>query len=87
MHRPFSGNGIPKELNVNSSQIVNDSYYKLLNEILNGENILNKFSIEDTKKLQKKLLYPYLEFFLRNEKKDFYKKLFYSSGIAKNEKG
>ncbi len=87
MHRPFSGNGIPKELNVNSSQIVNDSYYKLLNEILNGENILNKFSIEDTKKLQKKLLYPYLEFFLRNEKKDFYKKLFYSRGIAKNEKG
>ena len=87
MQRPFSGNGIPKDLNINSSNIKNDSYYKMVNEILERENILDKFSIEDTHKLQSKLLYPYLEFFVRNEKNDFYKKLFYSRGIAKNEKG
>ena len=81
MQRPFSGNGIPKDLNINSSNIKNDSYYKMVNEILERENILDKFSIEDTHKLQSKLLYPYLEFFVRNEKNDFYKKLFYSGRI------
>ena len=30
---------------------------------------------EETKNLQKSLLYPYLQFFIRNDKDDFYKKL------------
>ena len=87
MKRPFSGFGIPKDLNISSSTVIDDPYYKLLDEILDGENIMNKYSIEDTHKLQSKLLYPYLEFFLRNDKNGYYKKLFFSREISKNEKG
>jgi len=87
MERPFSGHGIPEDLNLDSSHITGDPYYKTINELLDGENIMNTYSCEDTKNLQSKLLYPYLEFFLRNENNDYYKKLFYSRGIAKNEKG
>ena len=87
MERPFSGHGIPQDLNLDSSHIIDDPYYRTINELLDGENIMNTYSCEDTKNLQSKLLYPYLEFFLRNEKNDYYKKLFYSRGIAKNEKG
>ncbi len=87
MTGPFAGHGIPTNLNIQRSKLKDDSYFKLLNKVLDGENILNKYSFNDTKKFQEKLLYPYLEFFIRNDNNDYYKKLFFNRGLAKNQKG
>lgn len=84
--RPFEGNGIPIDLNESSSKLYNDEYYQLLKKIINSQNLLNS-SREQTKKLQKSLLYPYLEFFIRNDQNDFYKKLFFNRGLSKDQNG
>ena len=84
--RPFDGNGIPIDLNESSSNLYNDEYYQLLKKIINTKNLLNS-SREETKKLQKSLLYPYLEFFIRNDPYDFYKKLFFNRGLSKDQNG
>ena len=68
---PFDGNGIPSDLNETSSQLYNDEYFQLLKKTLTTKNVVNN-SREETKNLQKSLLYPYLEFFIRNDKNDFY---------------
>ena len=85
-NKPFNGNGIPTNLNESSSTLYNDEYFQLLKKTLTEKNIVNN-SREETKNLQKSLLYPYLEFFIRNDKNDFYKKLFFNRGIAKNQNG
>ena len=72
---PFNSNGIPSDLNESSSQLYNDEYFQLLKKILTTKNVVNS-SREETKNLQKSLLYPYLEFFIRNDKNDFYKNYF-----------
>ena len=87
MTGPFAGHGIPTNLNIQKSKLKDDSYFKLLNKVLDGENILNKYSFNDTKKFQEKLLNPYLEFFIRKDNNDYYKKLFFNRGLAKNQKG
>ena len=84
--KPFNGNGIPVNLDETSSKLYNDEYYQLLKNILSSKNLLNN-SREETKKLQKSLLYPYLEFFIRNDQNDFYKNLFFNRGIAKDQNG
>ena len=53
---------------------------------MSKKNLLNN-SREETKKLQKSLLYPYLEFFIRNDQNEFYKNLFFNRGIAKDKNG
>ena len=73
-------------MNESSSKLYNDEYFKLLKKTLTAKNIVNN-SKEETKNLQKSLLYPYLEFFIRNDKDDFYKKLFFNRGIAKDQNG
>ena len=83
---PFNSNGIPSDLNESSSQLYNDEYFQLLKKTLTTKNVVNN-SREETKNLQKSLLYPYLEFFIRNDKNDFYKKLFFNRGIAKDQNG
>ena len=75
-NKPFNGNGIPSDLNESSSKLYTDEYFQLLKKTLTAKNIANN-SKEETKNLQKSLLYPYLEFFIRNDKDDFYKKLFF----------
>ena len=85
-NKPFNGNGIPSDLNESSSKLYNDEYFQLLKNTLTAKNIVNN-SKEETKNLQKSLLYPYLEFFIRNDKDDFYKKLFFNRGIAKDQYG
>ena len=87
MSGPFSGFGIEVDLKLNNFATVKDPYYIELRKILDEGNILKKNSTEDTKKLQKRLLYPYLEFFIRNDNNDYHKNLFYNRGIAKNNKG
>ena len=52
MTGPFAGHGIPTNLNIQKSKLKDDSYFKLLNKVLDGENILNKYSFNDTKKFQ-----------------------------------
>ena len=84
--RPFNGNGIPSDLNETSSDLYNDKYFQLLKKTLTSKNVVNH-SREQTKNLQKSLLYPYLEFFIRNDRNDFYKKLFFNRGIAKDKNG
>ena len=85
-NRPFNGNGIPVNLNESSSVIYNDEYYQLIKKTLTSKNIVNNSRVE-TKQLQKSLLYPYLEFFIRNDKNNFYKNLYFNRGIAKDDKG
>ena len=50
----------------------------------NGNGIPVDFNLEgskiETKKLQQSLVYSYLEFFIRNDNNDYYKKLFYNHG-------
>ena len=87
MTGPFAGHGIPTNLNIQKSKLKDDSYFKLLNKVLDGDNILNNYSFNDTKKFQEKLLYPYLEFFIRNDNNDYYKNLFFNRGLTKNQKG
>ena len=87
MSGPFSGFGISSDLKLDNFLTSKDPYYKEINKILDKENILKKYSSNDTKKLQKKLLYPYLEFFIRNDNNNYYKNLFYNRGLAKNNKG
>ena len=84
--KPFNGNGIPSDLNESSSDLYNDEYFQLLKKTLTSKNVVNN-TREETKKLQKSLLYPYLEFFIRNDRNDFYKKLFFNRGIAKDQNG
>ena len=85
-NRPFNGNGIPVKLNESSSAIYNDEYYQLIKKTLTSKNIVNNSRVE-TKQLQKSLLYPYLEFFIRNDNNNFYKNLYFNRGIAKDDKG
>ena len=87
MSGPFSGFGISSDLKLDNFLTSKDPYYIEINKILDKENILKKYSSNDTKKLQKKLLYPYLEFFIRNDNNNYYKNLFYNRGLAKNNKG
>ncbi len=86
INRPFNGNGIPVKLNESSSPIYNDEYYQLIKKTLTSKNIVNNSRVE-TKQLQKSLLYPYLEFFIRNDNNNFYKNLYFNRGIAKDDKG
>ena len=83
---PFSGNGIPVNFNSENSNIFNDPYYELLDKTLKLNNLLHG-SKEDTKKLQQSLIYPYLEYFIRNDKDNYYKKLLYNRGLAKDING
>jgi len=85
-NRPFNGNGIPVKLDESSSAIYNDEYYQLIKKTLTSKNIVNNSRVE-TKQLQKSLLYPYLEFFIRNDKNNFYKNFYFNRGIAKDDKG
>ena len=87
MSGPFSGFGIHSDLQVESFSTAKDPYYKQIKEILSSNNIMETLSIEKTKLLQKELLYPYLEFFIRNDNNDYYKNLFFNRGIAKDNKG
>ena len=87
MSGPFSGFGIHSDLQVESFSTAKDPYYKKIKEILSSNNIMETLSIEKTKLLQKELLYPYLEFFIRNDNNDYYKNLFFNRGIAKDNKG
>ena len=84
--KPFNGNGIPSDLNESSSDLYNDKYFQLLKKTLTSKNVVNN-TREETKNLQQSLLYPYLEFFIRNDRNDFYKKLFFNRGIAKDQNG
>ena len=61
---PFSGFGIQSNLQVESFSTSKDPYYQKIKKILSTNNIIETFSIEKTKTLQKELLYPYLEFFI-----------------------
>ena len=67
MSGPFSGFGIQTDLKVESFSTSKDPYYQKIKKILSSNNIMASLSIEKTKKLQKELLYPYLEFFIRND--------------------
>ena len=87
MSGPFSGFGIHSDLQVESFSSAKDPYYKQISEILSSNNIMETLSIEKTKLLQKELLYPYLEFFIRNDNNNYYKNLFFNRGIAKDNKG
>ena len=87
MSGPFSGFGIQSNLQVESFSTSKDPYYQKLKKILSTNNIMDNFSIEKTKILQKELLYPYLEFFIRNDNNNYYKNLFFNRGIAKDKKG
>ena len=87
MAGPFSGYGIEPDLKIENIPTSADPYYKELKEVLSSGNILETYSFDDTAKLQQRLLYPYLEYFLRNDNNDYYKNLFYNRGIAKNKKG
>ena len=51
-----------------------------------SQNLLNN-SREETKNFQKSLLYPYLEFFIRNDQNEFYKNLFFNRGLSKDKNG
>ena len=53
MSGPFSGFGISSDLKLDNFLTSSDPYYKKINAILDKENILNKNSPNDTKKLQK----------------------------------
>ena len=83
---PFSGNGIPEKLNESNSKIFDDPYYKLLKETLTKNNLFQN-SKTQTKQIQQSLVYPYLEYFIRNDNNGYYKKLFYNRGLAKDDKG
>ena len=72
MSGPFSGFGIQSNLQVESFLTSKDPYYQKLKKILSTNNIMDNFSIEKTKILQKELLYPYLEFFIRNDNNNYY---------------
>ena len=87
MSGPFSGFGIQSDLQVESFSTSKDPYYQKIKKILSSNNIMESLSIEKTKKLQKELLYPYLEFFIRNDNNNYYKNLFFNRGIAKDNKG
>ena len=50
-------------------------------------NSLFTSSLKDTKDLQQSLVYPYLEYFIRNDKNNYYKKLLYNRGLAKDTNG
>ena len=84
---PFSGFGIQSNLQVESFSTSKDPYYQKIKKILSTNNVMETFSIEKTKILQKELLYPYLEFFIRNDNNNYYKNLFFNRGIAKDNKG
>jgi len=83
---PFSGNGIPVNLNNEDSNIFKDPYYELLVKTCKSNNLFTN-SRQDTKKLQQSLVYPYLEYFIRNDKNNYYKKLLYNRGLAKDTNG
>ena len=68
MNGAFNGFGIPQDLKTEDSTIKNDPYLLKLREILSQENIMNEYTQERTSNLQQELLYPYLNFFLRNDK-------------------
>ena len=87
MNGAFNGFGIPQDLKTEDSTIKNDPYLLKLREILSQENIMNEYTQERTSSLQQELLYPYLNFFLRNDKNDYYKKLFFSRGLTEDENG
>ena len=87
MSGPFSGYGITPDLNVENFSTSSDPYYKHIKDILSSGNILETFSFDETTKIQQKLLYPYLEFFIRNDNNDYYKNLFFNRGLTKNNKG
>ncbi|MFL2798114.1 MAG: hypothetical protein ACJZ89_00745, partial [Paracoccaceae bacterium] len=87
MDGAFNGFGIPQDLKTEDSTIKNDPYLLKIRNILSQDNIMNTYTREETKNLQQELLYPYLNFFLRNDKKDYYKKLFSSRGLTTDEKG
>ena len=87
MNGAFDGFGIPKNLKTEESTIKNDPYLLKIRSVLFKDNIMETYSREDTTKLQQDLLYPYLNFFLRNDKKNYYKKLFFSRGLSKDENG
>ena len=71
MSGPFSGFGIQSDLQVESFTTSKDPYYQEIKKILSSNNIMETLSIEKTKKIQKELLYPYLEFFIRNDNNDY----------------
>lgn len=87
MDGAFNGFGIPQDLKTEDSTIKNDPYLLKIRSILSKDNIMNTYNREETKNLQQELLYPYLNFFLRNDKKDYYKKLFLSRGLTTDKKG
>ena len=80
---PFSGNGIPVDFKSKGSKIFTDSYYELLKKTLESKDLFLNSKIQ-TKTLQQALVYPYLEFFIRNDNNNYYKKLFYNRGLAKD---
>ena len=86
MAGPFSGYGIEPDLRIENIPTSTDPYYQALRDVLSSGNILETYSFEDTTKLQQRLLYPYLEYFIRNDNNDYYKNLFYNRGIAKSKK-
>ena len=55
MSGPFSGFGISSDLKLDNFLTSKDPYYIEINKILDKENILKKYSSNDTKKLQKKI--------------------------------
>ena len=71
MDGAFNGFGIPQDLKTEDSTIKNDPYLLKIRNILSQDNIMNTYTREETKNLQQELLYPYLNFFLRNDKKDY----------------
>ena len=87
MNGAFNGFGIPQDLRTEDSTIKNDPYLLKLRDILSQDNIMNDYTREETLNLQQELLYPYLNFFLRNDKNNYYKNLFFSRGLTKDEDG
>ena len=85
MNGATTGFGIPQDLKTEDSTIKNDPYLLKLREILSQENIMNEYTQERTSNLQQELLYPYLNFFLRNDKNNYYKNLFFSRGLTEDE--
>lgn len=83
---PFNGNGIPVDLNIENDAIRNDPYYVLLKNILNSKNLFENTKVQ-THKLQVSLIYPYLEYFIRNDNNNYYKKLFFNRGLSKDYEG
>ena len=83
----FQGHGMPADLSIEKSTIIDDEYVKILQKILSNRNIMCDFTPNDTEKLQTSLIYPYLEFFLRHDKEGYYKKLFFSRGLAEDNNG